>query len=134
MHYIYVTQCTVRFFECMEICVIVMRENMIDNEVPKHRKKKKSSVSKSGTKSNHKHEYRECLLIHDTHPHRAAYCKICGKIGDIHFFECEKREDGLYRQLDYDEVFEKYKDLEKIYIDDIWQKYVPINSEGGDQS
>ena len=62
----------------------------------------------------------------------ATVCKICGKIGDLHFFEAEKREDGLYRQLDSDEVFEKYKDLEKIVIDYIWQKYVPISLEGGE--
>lgn len=83
--------------------------NNLDNETPKHRKKKKSSTSKSNTKSRHKHEYVECLLIHHKHPHRATYCKICGKIGDLHFFETEKREDGLYRQLDYDEVFEMYE-------------------------
>ena len=53
-------------------------------------------------------------------------------ISDLHFFEAEKREDGLYRQLDYDEVFEKYKDLENIVIDDIWQKFVPISQEGGE--
>ena len=107
---------------------------MKDNEIPKHRKKKKSSVSKSSTKSNHKHEYATCLLIHNSHPYWATYCKICGKIGDLHFFECEKREDGLYRQLDCDEVFHKYGNLEKIEVEDIWQKYVPINSKGGGHS
>ena len=53
-------------------------------------------------------------------------------IGDLHFFEAEKREDGLYRQLYSDEVFEKYKDLENIVIDDIWQKFVPISQKGGE--
>lgn len=100
---------------------------MIDNEIPKHCKKKPSSTSKSKEKSKHKHEYTECLLIHNNHPHRAAYCKICGKIGDLHFFETEKCEFG-YRGLDDDEVYEKYKHLEKIVIDDIWQKYVPIDN------
>lgn len=102
---------------------------MIENEIPKHRKKKQSSTSKSSTKSKHKHEYKEVLLIHNDRPHRATVCKICGKISDLHFFEAEKREDGLYRQLDYDEVFEKYKGLEKIIIDDIWQKYVSISQD-----
>ena len=91
---------------------------MIDNEIPKHRKKKQSSISKSGTKSKHKHEYKEVLLIHNDRPHWATVCKICGKIGDLHFFE--------------DEVFEKYEDLENIVIEDIWQKYVPISQEGGE--
>ena len=105
---------------------------MIENEIPKYRKKKQSSTSKSNTKSKHKHEYKEVLLIHNGRPHWATACKTCGKIGDLHFFETEKREDGLYRQLDYDEVFEKYKHLENIVVEDIWQKYVPISQEGGE--
>ena len=105
---------------------------MIDNEIPKHCKKKQSSTSKSSTKSKHKHEYKEVLLIHNDRPHWATVCKICGKIGDLHFFETEKREDGSYRQRDSDEEIEKYKDLENIVIDDIWKKYVPIGQEGGE--
>ena len=49
---------------------------MIDNEIPKHRKKKQSSTSKSSTKSKHKHEYKEVLLIHNDKPHLATVCKI----------------------------------------------------------
>ena len=105
---------------------------MIDNEIPKHRKKKQSSISKSSTKSKHKHEYKEVLLIHNGRPHWATVCKICGKIGDLHFFETEHTENGLIRSLDDDEVFEKFKDLEKYYIEDIWQKYAPINQESGE--
>ena len=100
---------------------------MIENEIPKHRKKKQSSTSKSSIKSKHKHEYKEVLLIHNK-PHWATVCKICGKIGDLHFFETEPYRDGMWRQLDYDEVFEKYEHLEKIVIEDIWQKYVPIDN------
>ena len=103
---------------------------MIDNEIPKYRKKKQSSTSKSNTKSKHKHEYKEVLLIHNNRPRRATVCKICGKIGDLHFFEAERTEQGYYRSLDSNEVFEKYKDLENIFIYDIWQKFVPISQEG----
>lgn len=102
---------------------------MIDNETPKHKKKKLSSVSKSSKKSKHKHEYIECLLIEKGHPHWATYCRFCGKIGNLHFFETEPYRDGMWRQLDYDEVYEKYKGLEKIEIQNIFQKYIPINSE-----
>ena len=100
---------------------------MIENEIPKHRKKKQSSTSKSSTKSKHKHEYKEVLLIHNDRPHWATVCKICGKIDDLNFFETEKCEFG-YRSLVSDEVFEKYKDLENIVIEDIWQNYVPIDN------
>ena len=105
----------------------------LENDIPKHRKKKDSSTSKSKSKSKHKHEYVDCLLItgSDKRPHKATYCKICGKIGNINFFETELTGNGLYRQLSVDEVYEKYNDLENIYVDDIWQKCVPI-SEGGE--
>ena len=105
---------------------------MIENEIPKHRKKKQSSTSKSSTKSKHKHEYKEVLLIHNDRPHWTTVCKICGKIGDLHFFEAEKVEQGYYRSLGSDEVYEKYKDLENIVVEDIWQKFVPISQEGGE--
>lgn len=51
------------------------------DEIPKHIKKKRSSVSKSKDKAKHKHEYEDCLLIENNkNPHKATYCKICGKI------------------------------------------------------
>ena len=101
--------------------------NFIDDEEPKYRKKKRSSTSKSTTKSKHKHEYTECLFIHNEHPHRGTYCRLCGKVGDLHFFEVEKTDDGMWRQLDYDEVLEMYKHLEQIKVDDIFQRYIPIS-------
>lgn len=107
--------------------------NDYNNEIPKYIKKKESSVSKSKVKSKHKHEYTYCLLVKDNdRPYKAKYCKICGKIGDINFFETERTEDGYYRVLDTDEVFEKYKDLDKIYVEDVWQKYVTFDKEKGE--
>lgn len=92
-----------------------------DNEVPKHIKKKKSSVSKS----KHRHEYIDCLLIEDDgEPHKAMYCKICGKIADVKFSETEKRVHGKYWVLTKEEVFEKYKNLSQIHVKDIFQKYI----------
>lgn len=101
----------------------------LENDTPKYRKKKDSSTSKSKVKSKHKHEYVDCLIITKERkcPHKSTYCKICGKIGDIHFFETEPIGNGLYRQLDVDEVYEKYNDLENIFVDDILQKYVPVS-------
>lgn len=104
----------------------------LDNEIPKYIKKKESSVSKSKEKSKHKHEYVDCLLVKNGYPHKGTYCKICGKIGDMNFFEYERTGSGYLRILDKDEVFEKYKDLEKIYVEDIWQKYVVLDNEEGE--
>lgn len=104
---------------------------MIDfnNDIPKYIKKKESSVSKSKAKSKHKHEYVDCLLIEDNgYPRKGTYCKICGKIGKFNFFEIVP-ENGYWIVLDSDEVLEKYKDLEKVYVNDIWQKYVALDNE-----
>lgn len=107
--------------------------NDYGNDVPKYIKKKESSVSKSKKKSKHKHEYVDCLFVKDNgHPYKATYCKICGKIGERNFMEVEQTEDGYFRILDTDEVFEKYKGLEKIYIDDIWNEYVVLNKENNE--
>lgn len=47
-------------------------------------------------KSNHKHIYNECLLETKEHIFRAEYCKICGKIKQIYFFEIIPSENGMY--------------------------------------
>lgn len=98
----------------------------MDNDIPKYRKKKNSSTSKSCTKSKHRHQYKQCLLMKEHRPYRATYCTICGKIDDVRFGETERMENGMLRMLDDDEVIEKYRDLEQIEISDIWQKYIPI--------
>lgn len=99
-------------------------------EIPKYIKKKESSLSKSKNKSKHKHKYVECLLINgDRKPYKAAYCEICGKVGDVKFCETEKTDYGTYRKLSDGEVFEKYKDFPQIHINDIYQKYITIDAE-----
>lgn len=99
-------------------------------EVPRYIKKKKSSVSKSKEKSKHKHEYVDCLLIDGKNKsYKATYCKFCGKVGDIDFFETERTECGICRILNSEEVFEKYRSLPQIQIEYIFQKYVPIDVE-----
>lgn len=98
-----------------------------DNEVLKHIKKKKLSVSKSKEKSKHRHKYIDCLLIEDDgKPHKATYCKICGKIGDIKFCEIEKTDYGTYRRLNSEKILEKYNEFPQIYVKDIFQKYVRL--------
>ena len=53
---------------------------MIENEIPKHRKKKQSSTSKSSTKSKHKHEYKEVLLIHNNRPHWRQFVRSVARL------------------------------------------------------
>lgn len=97
--------------------------NNIENDISKYQKKKKSSTSKSKTKSKHKHGYIDCLVIeenkHELLPYKGSYCKICGKIDSAKLETI--LEDECYRMLTSDEVYEKYQNLEKIYIDGIFK-------------
>lgn len=95
-----------------------------NDEIPKYRKKK-SSVSSASKKSKHKHIYKDCLLITENNPHKAQYCTICGKIGNIEFFEAEKVNGG-YRMLMDTEIYDKYKNVIKFEVESIFQKYVVI--------
>jgi hypothetical protein len=110
-------------------------ENKIVEEYeanPKHLKKKDSNTSKSKKKSNHKHKYADCLLICKNNPHKAKYCTECGKIANVKVFETKPTDgEGHYRvQLTSEEVFERYKGMKQIYVNSIWDKFVPIdNSE-----
>lgn len=100
---------------------------MMDNfndEIPKYRKKK-SSVSSASKKSKNKHIYKDCLLIMENGSHKAQYCTICGKIGNIEFFETEKVNGG-YRMLTDTEIYNKYKNIIKFEIESVFQKYVVI--------
>lgn len=103
----------------------------IDNEIPKYIKKKQSSTSKSKEKSKHKHIYKDCLIFEkgSNYPHKATYCEMCGKIGNLNFFETERKENGMFRVLDDDEVLEKYSDLDKFYVNSIWDKYVVLENK-----
>lgn len=94
-----------------------------EEDVPAHKKKKASDVSKAKEKAKHKHEYVDCLFICNGMPHKGKYCKKCGKINNITFFDIV---DG--KMLTGEKIFEMYKDFEKFTIDDIFQKYIPINT------
>lgn len=110
---------------------IIMNDIKLENDIPKYKKKKNSSTSKSKEKSNHKHEYVDCLLVEkdENRPYKAKYCSICGKVNDVKFFEFTPCESAYSRLLNDDEVFEKYKDLESIYIDNIWKlKYISVDN------
>lgn len=103
-----------------------------ENEIPKYQKK---STRQPPKKFKHKHKYKQCLImqkdkqVYDkliTRYHLAEYCIICGKIGDIKFFESEPYGEGYARILTNEEVLEKHKDLEVFEVSDIWSKYVTI--------
>ena len=82
-------------------------EFLEEKETP-YKKKKKKSVKKS----NHKHQYQECLIKWDNHYHAGERCFVCGKIGDLKFFETIPYREGISRLLTQEEILEKYKNLE----------------------
>lgn len=100
----------------------------IENEIPKYKKRTQSNNSKAKSKSNHKHQNKECLLIKDELPYFANYCVICGKI--INWNCCLEKCEGGYRELNKEEVFKKYNDLEQYTVEDLFTKYLPVNEKG----
>ena len=85
----------------------------IQNDIPKYKKKKASSLSKSRVKTKHKHEYVDCLLVEKEEPYKAAYCRVCGKVGKYDLFANHISVNGVMKVLNREEVFERYKDLER---------------------
>jgi hypothetical protein len=93
----------------------------IDLDVPKYLKKKGSSVSKSKVKANNKHEYIDCLFREETYNRivKGSYCKICGKIGDIKFFDLK----NSHLKTD-DEILAEGTNLPIIHIHSSFDKYI----------
>jgi hypothetical protein len=91
----------------------------MENEIPKY---KKISLKATTKKSKHKHLYGQCLLIDvSKNVSRANYCVECGNIGDIFMFESIDAGNGYNRMLNSEEVLDKYKDLPKKLVDDIFK-------------
>lgn len=118
-------------------------EQVYDEEVGKHLKKKDSNKSKSKEKSKHKHNYEECLLRYKFNfkgatkygTYIASYCTICGKVGDHikngTITKCLNEKDMLsVTYEDRERIYEEYKDKIPVFeVDDIFQKFVPVNNQ-----
>lgn len=99
-------------------------------EVPKHRKKKQSSTSNARTKSKHKHIYKDCLFFDNKYEehHKGKYCLICGRIGHVDRIETVKMQGGWRRKLTENEICEKYKHLEPVVVENIFQKFIVLGN------
>jgi hypothetical protein len=83
---------------------------------------KKSATKKKKKKSDHKHQFEEVLLqVSYRYPltgkvtknlHLGKRCSICSMIKETSWFITEKCSDGSSRILTYDEIINKYPDLE----------------------
>ena len=126
-----------------------------DNEIPRYKKKAKK---KSPVKAKHKHEYQSCVYEYDalkmdrahgfvekTRRTIGTYCPICGKVGrfpDSSWFDpmwvavqlgysggdrqCEMWSEDALRELD-----DARRTLPLFRLDDIFQKYVNPDQNGG---
>lgn len=116
-----------------------------EQEIPTYRKSINSNVSKSRRKTDHKHNYEECLIQYrspyfdkeNIFTHLASYCTICGKLGPK--FKGEKSIVTDYKEiidspigkvirvLSGEELYKRYKDaLPIFFLKDISDKYVPL--------
>ncbi len=119
-------------------------KNMEDISV--YKKKKASNVSKSKKKSNHKHDYKECLIEYplkiyfninnrgeQTGICNARYCSICGKLNGSKYHDTIKEWNSSFnryvcRGLTKEERKEKYKALPYFKLETPFQEYVSINN------
>lgn len=81
----------------------------------------KNKYKKSRIKSNHKHQYKDCLILEKKSKlyYKSTYCTICGKIGDISIVETININTRLPRVLSQEEIVGIYKDLEVKEVIDI---------------
>ena len=87
------------------------------NEIPKYKKKKKKQVKKS----NHKHQYKQCL-VYDKKMNTlylGDYCIICDKINNL--VKPHILEQGWSRNLSKAEILLKYKYLEIKEVESIFK-------------
>ena len=93
-----------------------------DDEIPKYKKKKNKTVKKS----NHKHEYKQCLLYVDEIDDYvlADYCISCNKVGNIYVISEKIEGSNLERGLTKKEKLKKYKKLTVKRIKKLSDKYL----------
>ena len=93
-----------------------------NNEIPKYKKKKNKTVKKS----NHKHEYKQCLLYVDEIDDYvlADYCILCNKVGNIYVISEKIEGSNLERGLTKKEKLNKYKNLSVKRVEKLSDKYL----------
>lgn len=77
-------------------------------------------VKKKANKTDHKHEYKQCLLKFDHGDdfviyNWATYCTICGRIGERTAFKKDISKDGERKVLHSQDIYERYKDELEIF-------------------
>lgn len=124
---------------------------MDEQEIPKYKKSTESNISKSNSKSKHKHHYKECLIQYPIsfsgknriQTHLCSYCIICGKIGEklkdsiVKDYVRSELHSGriLYSVMTGTELYEEYHNkMPVFFVEDMFEKYIYLkqnnNSKG----
>lgn len=95
---------------------------MYNDEIPKYKKKKYKTVKKS----NHKHEYKKCLLyVSELDDYMLAdYCIECNKVYNIYVISEKIEGTNSIRVLTKQEKLKKYKDLTVKRVEKLSDKYL----------
>ena len=93
-----------------------------NDEIPKYKKKKNKTVKKS----NHKHEYKQCLLYVDEIEDYvlADYCIHCNKIYNMYVISEKVEGSNFERGLTKQEKLKKYKNLTIKRVGKLSDKYL----------
>lgn len=111
-------------------------QNEIVEEISKYKKKKKSDTSNATKKSNHKHDYKPCLIkykykFNSEFINIVSYCTICGKIGknlDKNRSQIDRCNDGQIHLLKNNEIIERNSDIPLFELDDFSKDCVDLNA------
>ena len=99
-------------------------KNYNENEIPKYKKKKNKTVKKS----NHKHEYKECLVyVSDINGYfLCKYCVECNKVGNVTIITEKDEElgEGHLQVMPNKKILKKYKDLPMRRMKSLSSKYL----------
>ena len=93
-----------------------------NDEIPKYKKKKNKTVKKS----NHKHEYKQCLHYVDEIEDYvlADYCNNCNKIYNMYVISEKVEGSNFERGLTKQEKLKKYKNLTVKRVGKLSDKYL----------
>ena len=97
-------------------------------EVPKHKKKRPSSVSKAKRKANHLHNMEKGLLvlsdINESKPVAMVcnYCTICGKISPGFPL-------WIPKGIDIHSYLEEFNHLPHFIVHNLWQDYITMEGK-----
>lgn len=84
-----------------------------ESDVPYHRRRERRKAQKS----NHKHQYRNCVIIDPNEKdsfHLASYCVSCGKIGEV---RRDKHIDRKFPHVNYEYLYITANEYEAEYED-----------------